>query len=98
MNKKKTDKIPTGKGQKKYYMIKTKRSYINPVTKAVTHPVRSIIIEALKEGDKSTVELEKITGENRYNLYHHLNALEQVKLIGWKMLDNKTKLYHLNKH
>jgi DNA-binding transcriptional ArsR family regulator len=74
---------------------KTSRSYIKATTKAVTHPVRSQILKALKEGDKPTVELENITGETRYNLYHHLNALEQVGLVGWTMRDNKTKLYRL---
>lgn len=74
---------------------KPSRSYISPTTKAVTHPVRSQILRALKEGDKPTVELEDITGETRYNLYHHLNALEQVGLVGWTMRDNKTKLYRL---
>ncbi len=73
---------------------KISRSYIRPETKAATHPVRAQILKALKEGDKSTVDLEQTTGETRYNLYHHLNALEQVGLIGWTMRDFKTKLYH----
>lgn len=74
---------------------KSSRSYIRPETKAATHPVRSQILKALKAGDKSTVDLESITGEARYNLYHHLNALEETGFVGWKMRDNKTKLYHL---
>jgi hypothetical protein len=74
---------------------KTPRSYIRAATKAATHPFRASILKSLKEGDKSTVELEQVTGEARYNLYHHLNALEQVGLVGWTMKDNKTKLYHL---
>jgi len=74
---------------------KPSRFYISPTTKAVAHPVRSHILKALKEGEKPTVELEHITGETRYNLYHHLNALEQVGLVGWTMRDNKTKLYRL---
>jgi hypothetical protein len=82
---KKTDK-PT---------IKSSRSYISNTTKAATHPVRSQILKALKEGDRSTVELEAVTGEARYNLYHHLNALEEAGFIGWAMKDNKTKLFHL---
>ena len=72
---------------------KAKRSYIRPATKAAAHPVRAQILKALKESDKSTVELESITGEARYNLYHHLNALEQRNFISWEMKDNKTKLY-----
>lgn len=74
---------------------KTSRSYIKATTKAVAHPVRSQILKALKEGEKPTVDLENVTGETRYNLYHHLNALEQVGLVGWTMRDNKTKLYRL---
>jgi len=73
---------------------KISRSYIRSATKAATHPVRSQILKALKEGDKSTVDLEQATHETRYNLYHHLNALEQVGLVNWTMRDNKTKLYH----
>jgi DNA-binding transcriptional ArsR family regulator len=73
---------------------KTSRSYIRPETKAAAHPVRAQILKALREGEKSTVDLEKVTRETRYNLYHHLNALEQVGLIGWTMRDFKTKLYH----
>lgn len=73
---------------------KSSRSYIRPATKAATHPVRAHILKALKTGDKSTVELESITGEARYNLYHHLNALEEAGFVGWKMRDNKTKLFH----
>jgi len=72
---------------------KSSRSYIRLATKAATHPVRAQILKALKTGDKSTVELESITGEARYNLYHHLNALEEAGFVGWKMRDNKTKLY-----
>jgi hypothetical protein len=74
---------------------KSSRSYIRLETKAATHPVRAQILKALKAGDKSTVELEAVTGEARYNLYHHLNALEEAGFVGWKMRDNKTKLYCL---
>ena len=85
---------PRSSGTSESPVFKTSRSYIRSATKAATHPVRADILKALKEGDKSTVELEQVTGETRYNLYHHLNALEQVGLVGWTMKDNKTKLYH----
>jgi DNA-binding transcriptional ArsR family regulator len=74
---------------------RSSRSYIRAEIKAATHPVRAQILKALKASDKSTIELESITGEARYNLYHHLNALEQAGFVGWKMRDNKTKLYQL---
>ncbi len=75
--------------------VKISRSYISQATKAAAHPVRTQILKALRQGERSTVDLEGLTGESRYNLYHHLNALEQVGLVGWKMRDNKTKLYFL---
>ena len=74
---------------------KPMRSYIKTATKAATHPVRSSILKSLKDSPKSTVDLEAITGEARYNLYHHLNSLEDVGLIEWEMKDNKTKIYTL---
>lgn len=74
---------------------KSTRSYIQTATKAATHPVRSSILKSLKDSPKSTVELEEITGEARYNLYHHLNSLENVGLVGWTLKDSKTKIYTL---
>ena len=76
---------------------KPMRSYIKTATKAATHPVRSSILKSLKDSAKTTVELEEITGEARYNLYHHLNLLEDINLVEWKLKDNKTKMYSLKK-
>jgi len=95
MVRKKLDRQEAAPGAGRPALDKPSRFYISPTTKAVAHPVRSHILKALKEGDKPTVELENITGETRYNLYHHLNALEQVGLVGWTMRNNKAKLYHL---
>jgi DNA-binding transcriptional ArsR family regulator len=76
---------------------KPERSYINTATKAATHPVRSMILKSLRDSPKSTIELERITGEARYNLYHHLNLLEQVGFVHWELGDSKTKIYSLQK-
>jgi len=85
------------KGKARGIKQKPMRSYIKTATKAATHPVRSSILKSLKDSAKSTVELEEITGEARYNLYHHLNLLEDVDLVKWKLKDNKTKIYSLKK-
>jgi len=74
---------------------KPMRSYIQTATKAATHPIRSLILRSLKESPKGTVELERVTGEARYNLYHHLNFLEDAGLISWQLKDNKSKIYSL---
>jgi DNA-binding transcriptional ArsR family regulator len=71
------------------------RSQIRMSTKAATHPVRSRILKALKEAPRSTAELEEITNEARYNLYHHLNFLENAGLVVGKLKDHKTKIYSL---
>lgn len=72
------------------------RTYISLVKKAVAHPVRAKILKALKKSDFSKNELEELTGESRYNLYHHLDILLQAELINYTMIDNKTKLYSIN--
>ena len=77
------------------FNTKPNRSYIQTATKAATHPVRSMILKSMRDAPKSTVELEEITGEARYNLYHHLNFLEEAGLITWDMKDSKTKIYSL---
>lgn len=41
------------------------------------------------------MELEAVTGEARYNLYHHLHESEMRDFISFKMMDNKTKLYRI---
>ena len=58
-----------------------KRSYIAESAKAALHPLRDQILRLLKEHDRSTVELETLTGENRYNLYHHLDVLLKNGLV-----------------
>ena len=58
-----------------------KRSYIAESAKAALHPLRDQILRLLKEHDRSTVELEALTGENRYNLYHHLDVLLKNGLV-----------------
>ena len=77
------------------YGPKPERSYIQTATKAATHPVRSLILRSLRDAPRSTVDLEEITGEARYNLYHHLNLLESVGLVKWDLRDSRTKIYSL---
>ena len=73
-----------------------RRKYIDEAAKAAAHPVRAQILKALKEGSKTAMELESVTGEPRYNLYYHLTALESVSLVKSIPVDKKTKLYELN--
>jgi len=78
------------------YPPKLGRAYIRSATKAATHPVRARILKGLKEGEKSTTDLEELTGENRYNLYHHLNALEDVGLVHHVVMENR-KVYQVTR-
>ena len=72
------------------------RSYAADAIKATSHPTRALILKALRDENRSTVELEELTGENRYNLYHHLDVLQQVGLVGFR-IGNRTKEFHLKK-
>ena len=71
------------------------RRYIEAATKAAIHPVRSRILKALKNGPKRAAELEELTGESRYNIYHHLTSLEEAGLVCALYIDRKTKRYEL---
>ena len=46
------------------------------------HPTRRALYVALLEADEyTTVQLQKIVGVDRYNLYHHLKKLESLGLV-----------------
>lgn len=91
----KKDNVSSGRYRTGSVGPKPMRAYIQTATKAATHPVRSLILKSLKESPKGTSELEGVTGEARYNLYHHLNFLEDAGLVSWRLKDNKTKSYSL---
>jgi DNA-binding transcriptional ArsR family regulator len=76
---------------------KSRRSYTDQLVKAAAHPTRQIILKSLKSTDLSTVELEELTGENRYNLYHHLAQLQDAGLVDFRMKEGRTKRYFLKK-
>jgi DNA-binding transcriptional ArsR family regulator len=55
-----------------------------------------VILKALEKDPRTTVELEQITGENRYHLYHHLSVLEGAGLVASRIL-GKAKEFSLLK-
>lgn len=64
--------------------------------KAASHPVRNQILRNLKKGPLSTIDLEEMVGENRYNLYHHLEVLIRSNLICEDAPKGKMKRYRMN--
>ena len=72
-------------------MVKKERDYMSLTSKAVAHPMRQKILLNLKESAKTTVKLEEELGEDRYNLYHHLEILVDADLIEKKVIVNKGK-------
>jgi DNA-binding transcriptional ArsR family regulator len=85
---KKESKTPAG-------MNKGARVYLANATKAVVHPIRRAVLKSLKTSPKSTAELQEETGQDRYNLYHHLKVLVDSDLVELKDLDDKGKCYSL---
>jgi DNA-binding transcriptional ArsR family regulator len=77
-------------------MNKGARTYLKSAVKAASHPVRSKILKKLKAGSMSTPDLEEAVGENRYNLYHHLDVLIESDLIHKIRSGKKSKYYQLN--
>jgi DNA-binding transcriptional ArsR family regulator len=76
---------------------KVGRAYPDETLRAATHPTRQTILKSLQESDRSTTDLEQMTGENRYNLYHHLAILEQAGLVGHRLRDSRSKEFFLRK-
>ena len=76
-------------------MSKRDRVHTPESIKAAAHPTRQTLLRILKERDHSTIELERRTGESRYNLYHHLQKLQEVGLIGSRLSDGRAKTYFL---
>ncbi len=77
-------------------MNKGARIYLKSAVKAASHPVRSKILKTLKAGSMSTPDLEEAVGENRYNLYHHLDVLIESDIIHEILSGKKSKYYQLN--
>ncbi|MBT3936102.1 MAG: winged helix-turn-helix transcriptional regulator [Candidatus Marinimicrobia bacterium] len=72
------------------------RTYLESAVKAASHPIRRDILKQLKKKPLSSVDLEKITGESRYNLYHHISVLEKSNLIIEGESEGKKKMYNIN--
>ena len=75
----------------------SKRTLVSSAVKATSHPTREVILRELKEGPRSTLELEEVTGESRYNLYHHLGVLEDAQLVTSSVSSGRTKVFELLK-
>ncbi|MFV2045087.1 MAG: winged helix-turn-helix domain-containing protein [Anaerolineales bacterium] len=76
---------------------RSRRLQTDPYIKAASHPTRQTILKSLQENDAlTTVELQELTGENRYNLYHHLAKLQDAGLVDFELEDSRAKRYFLN--
>ena len=54
----------------------------DPITTALAHPTRrAVYIELASAEERSTVQLQKAVGVDRYNLYHHLKKLASLELV-----------------
>jgi len=73
------------------------RLQTSEIIRAAAHPTRQLILKQLKEKELSTIDLERGTGENRYNLYHHLGVLMQFGLIEAQLEDGRAKRYRLSR-
>ena len=73
----------------------SRRVQTDQIIKAAAHPTRQTILKSLKDKALSTTDLEARTGENRYNLYHHLAKLQDAGLIEYQLEDGRAKRYSL---
>ena len=74
------------------------RIYVDAALSAATHPVRKQILKLVKDKSMSTADFEKQLNESRYNLYHHLNLLEETGLlkVDNEKSEGRLKYYKMN--
>ena len=76
---------------------KSRRLQTDPTIAAAAHPTRQTILKNLQENDAlTTIELQKLTGEDRYNLYHHLAKLQDAGLVDYELEGSRAKKYFLS--
>ncbi|HLC06398.1 MAG TPA: winged helix-turn-helix domain-containing protein [Anaerolineales bacterium] len=73
------------------------RLHTSEIIRAAAHPTRQLILKGLRERELSTIDLERQTGENRYNLYHHLGVLVEAGLVEAQLEDGRAKKYRLTR-
>ena len=78
-------------------MKEERRKKVPKKISSVSHPTRQAILEELKKNEQTTIDLEGSLNESRYNLYHHLEVLENQGIIEQKR-EGKVKVYNLRKN
>ncbi len=64
------------------------------ILKALAHPVRVLIVEALQKGDRCVTELNRLAGINQSNISRHLATLKKAGVVSDRRLGMKV-LYRL---
>ena len=77
-------------------MKEERRKRVPKKISSVSHPTRKAIVDELKEKNQTTLDLEQSLDESRYNLYHHLEVLENQGIIEQRR-EGKVKVYKLRK-
>ncbi len=77
-------------------MKEERRKRVPKKISSVSHPTRKAIVAELKEKNQTTLDLEQSLNESRYNLYHHLEVLENQGIIE-QQREGKMKVYKLRK-
>ena len=69
----------------------------DPITTALAHPTRrAVYIELATTEERSTVQLQKAVGVDRYNLYHHLKKLASLDLVENHRDQGRARWWRLN--
>lgn len=64
------------------------------ILKALAHPVRVLIVEALHQGDQCVRELNRLARINQSNISRHLATLKKAGVVSDRRVGGKV-FYHL---
>lgn len=69
---------------------KAKHDYLAKMFKAISHPTRVLLIDALKDGEKCVCELQSLTDVGMPTISKHLKILKNVNIVtSWRDKDNR---------
>lgn len=71
------------------------RCYHDDAVKVMAHPIRASILRLLARGPLTSSGLARHFSSSRYNLYHHLNVLEEYGLVGHRGGKGRAKEFFL---
>lgn len=75
-------------------MLQKLHTYKAQLFKALSHPLRLAILDALRDGEKTVTQLQRLTGAGQATISQHLNVLRTNHFVAFRK--EGTQAYYRN--